>query len=88
MQTREPSSRRTVRRVLFVCVENSCRSQMAEAWARFLGGEGVEAWSAGSAPSGAVNPDAVRTMAEVGIDLAPHRSKGVADLPPDHGTPW
>ena len=69
------------RRLLFVCVENSCRSQMAEAFARMEGGEGVEAFSAGSRASGIVNPGAVRTMAEVGYDLSGHRSKTPADLP-------
>ena len=52
-----------MKRVLFVCVENSNRSQMAEAFARMLGGAGVEAESAGSRPSGVVNPKAVRFMA-------------------------
>ena len=70
-------------RLLFVCVENSCRSQMAEAFARMDGGEGVEAFSAGSRPSGHVNPGAVRTMAEVGYDLSTHRSQAPGDLPPD-----
>ena len=69
-------------RVLFVCVENSNRSQMAEAFARMLGGERVEAWSAGSRPSGQVNPKAVAAMAELGYDLARHASKSIADLPP------
>ena len=71
----------TTRRLLFVCVENSCRSQMAEAFARMDGGAGVEAHSAGSRASGVVNPGAVRTMAELGYDLASHRSKTPADLP-------
>ena len=69
------------KRVLFVCVENSNRSQMAEAFARILGGERVEAWSAGSRPSGKVNPKAVDAMAELGYDLARHASKSLADLP-------
>lgn len=64
-------------RILFVCVENACRSQMAEAFARELGGTGVEARSAGSRPSGSVHPTAVEVMAERGIDLADHRSEGV-----------
>jgi len=68
-------------RVLFVCVENSNRSQMAEAFARMHGGERVEAYSAGSNPSGRVNPKAIRAMAEIGCDLASHRSKALADLP-------
>ena len=69
-------------RVLFMCVENSNRSQMAEAFARIHGGGRVEAFSAGSRPSGKVNPRAVEFMAEVGYDLTTHRSKGLTDLPP------
>jgi protein-tyrosine-phosphatase len=65
------------KRVLFVCVENSNRSQMAEAFARMHGGDGVEALSAGSAPSGRINPKAVRFMAELGYDLASHASKSL-----------
>ena len=53
-------------RVIFVCIENSNRSQMAEAFARILGGDAVEAYSAGSRPSGVVNPKAVAAMAELG----------------------
>ena len=63
------------KRVLFVCVENSNRSQMAEAFARMHGGDGIEAWSAGSRPSGKINPKAVRFMAERGYDLGAHVSK-------------
>ncbi len=70
------------KRILFVCVENSNRSQMAEAFARMLGGARVEAHSAGSRPSGAVNPRAIEAMAELGYNLAAHRSKSLADLPP------
>jgi protein-tyrosine-phosphatase len=69
-------------RVLFVCVENSNRSQMAEAFARAHGGGRVEAWSAGSRPSGRVNPKAIDAMREKGIDLGAHTSKGLDDLPP------
>ena len=69
------------KRVLFVCVENSNRSQMAEAFARMHGGPGVEAHSAGSRPSGRVNPKAVAAMAELGYDLARHGSKSLADVP-------
>ena len=68
------------RRVLFVCVENSNRSQMAEAFARIHGGNGVEAFSAGSRPSGRVNPKAVEAMREVGYDLTAHQSKGLGDF--------
>lgn len=64
-------------RVIFVCVENSNRSQMAEAFARMLGGPGVEAHSSGSRPSGRVNPKAVAAMAELGYDLTTHTSKGL-----------
>lgn len=67
--------------VLFVCVENANRSQMAEAFARLHGGEGVEAYSAGSRPGGSVNPKAVTAMAERGYDLARHGSKSLDDLP-------
>ena len=70
------------KRLLFVCVENSNRSQMAEAFARIHGGSKVEAYSAGSKPSGHVNPKAIAAMAELGYDLSGHKSKGLADLPP------
>jgi protein-tyrosine-phosphatase len=70
------------RRVLFVCVENSNRSQMAEAFARIHGAaEGVEAYSAGSRPSGVVNPKAVEAMRELGYDLAAHASKSLSEIP-------
>ena len=72
--------------LLFVCVENSCRSQKAEGFARALGGDRVEAFSAGSRPSGQVNPRAVSFMADIGIDLAGQRSKGLDELPA--GTTW
>ena len=65
------------RRVIFVCVENSNRSQMAEAFARVHGGDTVEAFSSGSRPSGRVNPKAVAAMKEVGYDLTAHTSKGL-----------
>ena len=68
-----------MKRVVFVCIENSNRSQMAEAFARMLGG--VEAYSAGSRPSGQINPKAVAAMHELGYDLSTHRSKSLEDLP-------
>jgi protein-tyrosine-phosphatase len=68
-------------RLLFVCVENSNRSQMAEAFARIHGGPGVEPASAGSRPSGRINPKAIDAMREVGYDLAAHRSKALSELP-------
>jgi arsenate reductase (thioredoxin) len=73
-----PSRRK---RVLFVCVENSNRSQMAEAFARMHGGDRVDAFSAGSRPSGKVHPRAVEFMRAVGYDLTTHQSKGLAELP-------
>ena len=68
------------KRVLFVCVENANRSQMAEAFARMHGGEEVEAWSAGSAPSGRINPRAVEFMAELDYDLSGHASKSLDEV--------
>lgn len=68
-----------MKRVLFVCVENSNRSQMAEAFARMHGGGKVEAHSAGSRPSGRVNPKAIEAMRELGYDLTTHASKGLND---------
>jgi protein-tyrosine-phosphatase len=67
------------KRVIFVCVENANRSQMAQAFARIYGGEHVEAFSAGSRPSGKINPKAVETMKEIGYDLTSHASKGLAE---------
>lgn len=70
-----------MKHIVFVCVENSCRSQMAEAWARHLGRGRVRAWSAGSRPSGEVNPLARQVMRERGIDLTEAVSKGFEALP-------
>src|SRR5438309_2383 len=66
---------------LFVCVENSNRSQMTEAFARIHGGDKVEAYSAGSRPSGKINPKAIRTMKDVDYDLSKHRSKSLSEIP-------
>jgi predicted protein tyrosine phosphatase len=63
-------------RVLFLCTGNSCRSQMAEAWARHLKGEVIDASSAGTRPKG-LDPLAVQVMAEVGIDLSTHQVKSL-----------
>src|SRR5919108_6027289 len=68
-------------RVLFVCVENSNRSQMAEAFARIHGKDKVEAFSAGSRPSGKVNPRAIAAMQEKGYDLTQHKSKSLQEIP-------
>ena len=67
-------------RVVFVCVENSNRSQMAEAFARLAG---LDASSAGSRPSGIVNPKAIESMRELGYDLSAHQSKSIDDLQGD-----
>ena len=66
-----------MKRVLFVCVENSNRSQMAEAFARMHGNGQIDAASAGSRPSGRINPKAVAAMQELGYDLSTHGSKGL-----------
>jgi arsenate reductase (thioredoxin) len=66
-----------MKKVVFVCVENSNRSQMAEAFARIHGAGKVEALSAGSRPSGRVNPKAIEAMKELGYDLSTHTSKGL-----------
>ncbi|WP_447939178.1 arsenate reductase ArsC [Pseudoxanthomonas mexicana] len=69
-----------IKRVLFVCVENSNRSQMAEAFAHLHGGDQVEALSAGSRPSGQINPKAIRFMEELGYDLTTHASTSLDDI--------
>jgi arsenate reductase len=67
-------------KVLFLCTGNSCRSQMAEGWARNLKGDIIEAYSAGIQPKN-IDPRAIRAMAEAGIDISRQRSKSVMDLP-------
>ncbi len=69
------------KKLLFVCVENSNRSQMAEAFARIHSADEVEAFSAGSRPSGTINPSAVKSMLELGYDLNTHTSKSLLDIP-------
>ena len=68
------------KKLLFVCVENSNRSQMSQAFARIIGGDGVEAYSAGSKPSGIVNPKAIAAMKELGYDLSTHDSKSLQEV--------
>jgi arsenate reductase len=68
-------------KLLFVCIENSCRSQMAQAFARMQGGTEMEAYSAGSRPSGIVNAKAIVAMAELGYDLSTHASRGLDSIP-------
>lgn len=67
-------------KLLFVCVENANRSQMSQAFARILGGDAVEAYSAGSRPSGVVNPKAIAAMRELGYDLTTHDSKSLQEV--------
>lgn len=68
------------KKLLFVCVENSNRSQMSQAFAKIIGGEKVEAYSAGSKPSGIVNPKAIAAMKELGYDLSTHDSKSLDEV--------
>ena len=68
-------------RVLFVCVENACRSQIAEAFARQHGQDRIAAYSAGSRPRGQVDAQATAVMKEQGLDLSLQASKGLSDLP-------
>jgi arsenate reductase len=67
--------------VLFLCTGNSCRSQMAEGWARRLKGDLIEPYSAGIEKHG-MNPHAVKVMAEAGVDISKQFSKTTADLGP------
>ena len=69
-------------RIVFLCIENSNRSQMAEAFGRMYAPPGIEVYSAGSQPSGRVNPKAIEALAELGYDMSSHRSKSLQDLPP------
>jgi len=68
------------KKILFVCVENSNRSQMSQAFAAIHGGKEVEAYSAGSKPSGLVNPKAIAAMKELGYDLGKHNSKSLQEV--------
>lgn len=68
------------KKLLFVCIENSNRSQMSQAFAAIHGGEQVEAYSAGSKPSGIVNPKAIAAMKELGYDLSKHDSKSLDEV--------
>jgi arsenate reductase len=68
------------KKLLFVCIENSNRSQMSEAFAHIYGGDNVEAYSSGSRPSGMVNPKAIAAMKELGYDLSTHQSKSLDEV--------
>ena len=69
-----------MKKLLFVCVENSNRSQISQAFAKMIGGEVVEAYSAGSNPSGKINPKAIESMKELGYDLSNHNSKSLDEV--------
>jgi arsenate reductase len=69
------------KRVLFVCIENSCRSQMAEAFAHLYAQDTIQAFSAGSRPSGQINSMAIVAIAELGYDMAGHFSKSLREIP-------
>ena len=68
------------KKILFVCVENSNRSQMSQAFAKMLGGSDVKAYSAGSKPSGRINQKAILAMKELGYDLKSHRPKSLEEV--------
>ncbi len=70
-----------MKKLLFVCIENSNRSQMAQAFARIHGGGRFEVFSAGSRPSGKVNPKAIEAMKELNYDLTTHASKSLQEIP-------
>ena len=69
------------KKVAFVCVHNSCRSQMAEGWAKKLGSDVLEVYSAGTEDYHEVKPLAVKVMEEVGVDMSDHRPKLLTDIP-------
>lgn len=68
------------KKLLFVCIENANRSQMSQAFAKIFGGDAVEAYSAGSRPSGVVNPKAIAAMKAIGYDLTTHDSKTLDEV--------
>lgn len=69
-----------VKKLLFVCIENSNRSQISQAFAKIYGAENVEAYSAGSHASGVINPKAIAAMKELGYDLSTHDSKSLEEV--------
>jgi len=74
------SELREAKRIAFICVANSARSQMAEGIARMLSAPSIEIYSAGSEP-GTLNPHAVEALAEIGIDISDQRAKSLDDIP-------
>ena len=75
-------SKRGLKKIVFICVENARRSQMAQGFAEVFGGEKVEVYSAGSIPSSQIDPIVIEVMKEKGIDVSGRRPKGLNDLPP------
>jgi arsenate reductase len=69
------------RGILFLCTANASRSQMAEAFARFLGPSDIEMFSAGPTAAAGIDPDAVQAMQEVGIDITEHSAKVIDSVP-------
>jgi arsenate reductase len=70
------------KRIVFTCVENARRSQMAEGFANLFGQGKIEVYSAGSSPSSQIDPFVIEVMREKGIDLSSKKPKGLNDLPP------
>jgi len=70
-------------RIVFICIGNMCRSPMAEGFARHLGGDLVEAYSAGTRPTGVVSEDSIEMMDEIGVDISHQRSNGLGSVPVD-----
>jgi len=75
-------SKRGLKKIVFICVENARRSQMAQGFAEVFGGEKVEVYSAGSIPSSQIDPIVIEVMKEKGIDVSGRRPKGLNELPP------
>lgn len=69
------------KKVAFVCIHNSCRSQMAEGWAKYLGSDVLEVYSAGTEEYHEVKPLAVKVMEEAGVDMSSHYPKLLTDIP-------
>jgi protein-tyrosine-phosphatase len=70
----------TKKKILFVCIENSNRSQMAEAFAKMIAADQIDSYSAGSNPAGKINPKAIQSMKELGYDLTRHSSKSLDEV--------
>jgi protein-tyrosine-phosphatase len=77
----DAAKNKCMKNILFVCIENSNRSQMAQAFAKIHGGPQIAAYSAGSKPSGKINPKAIAAMQELSYDLSRHDSKSLEQIP-------